>query len=304
MSNTFPLSVVISAFNEEKKITGCLESVNWADEIILIDNTSTDTTAAIAQKYTKHIYTLPNNLMLNVNKNIGFTKASHNWILSLDADERVSPELAKEIKSIVTSEENINGYFIPRKNIIFGKWIMHSGWYPDYVLRLFKKGQGKFEEKHVHEMVKVRGKTDYLKEHIDHLNYDSLAQFLHKTIVIYAPNEASQKIQQGYTFNYADAIRFPLDEFLSRFFAREGYKDGFHGLMLSFLMSFYHFIVFANIWEMQGYKDTEKSNILLETEKNFVRGYKEIMHWFYTEKIKNAKGNVEKTFFKIKRRIH
>src|SRR5437588_357266 len=121
------LSVVISAYNEENRITRCLESVDFADEIIFIDNSSTDTTVSIAKKYTKHIFTKENNFMLNVNKNFGFTKATGDWILCLDADEKITPELAEEIKSKISVDESIvNGYWIPRKNIIFGKWIQNS----------------------------------------------------------------------------------------------------------------------------------------------------------------------------------
>src|SRR5579864_2788067 len=116
------LSVVISAFNEEKRIAACLDSVKFADEIILIDNSSTDHTAKIAEKYTKKIFTRENNLMLNINKNYGFTKAAGDWILSLDADEQVPSALAKEIQEKITSPRpqiSTTAYWIPRKNIIF-----------------------------------------------------------------------------------------------------------------------------------------------------------------------------------------
>src|SRR3989344_6118283 len=127
------VSVVISAYNEEKLLENCLKSVTWADQVIVVDNNSTDDTAKIAKKYADEVYSCPNNLMLNVNKNYGFSKATGDWILSLDADERVTDELKKEITNVVKNDE-IAGYWIPRKNIIFGKWIEHTGWYPDYQL--------------------------------------------------------------------------------------------------------------------------------------------------------------------------
>src|SRR3989344_5797566 len=134
------LSVAISAFNEERKIEDCLKSVSFADEIIFVDNSSTDQTLKIAKKYTLKVFTRENNLMLNVNKNFGFSKASEEWILSLDADERITDELKKEIKSIIkNNKKDVNGFWIPRKNKIFGKWMEHTGWYPDYQLRLLKK---------------------------------------------------------------------------------------------------------------------------------------------------------------------
>lgn len=304
MKKNIPVSVVISAYNEEKKIGECLESVSWADEIIVVDNESADKTAVIAKKHGAVVMSRQNNLMLNVNKNYGFSKAKHDWILSIDADERVSLELANEIKELFESgKTEKNGFSIPRRNIIFGKWMEHSGWYPDYQLRLFKKSAGKFEEKHVHEQIKLDGEPGVLQHPITHIHYESVSQFLHKTIVIYAPNEASELVRKGYKFNFSDAFRFPLNEFLSRYFAREGYKDGFHGLMLSMLMAAYHLIVFAFIWEMKGFKQLEEKDILISTEQEIAKGYKDIMYWIYTEKIKVTKNGLKKTVFKVLRKI-
>ena len=256
------LSVVVSAFNEEEKIRDCLESVKWADEIVFIDNSSTDNTANIVKKYTSKIYRRENNpLMLNVNKNYGIEKTTGDWVLYLDADERVTPELKKEIKQLLQDRHSglsrmdsgvadapqndagvINGYWIPRKNIIFGKWIEHAGWYPDYQMRLFRRGKGKFPAKHVHEMVDVDGETAYLKTPLLHLNFETISQFLYKHIELYAANEAEALLKKNYKVDALDAIRMPMNEFLSRFFAREGYRDGLHGLVLSLLMAFYHLL--------------------------------------------------------------
>lgn len=295
------LSVVISAFNSEDKIKDCLESVKWADEIVFVDNSSTDKTLDVAKNYTSKIFSRPNNKMLNINKNFGFFKATGDWILNLDSDERVTPELQKEIISILDQRPKTNdqrpenGYWIPRKNIIFGKWMQHTGWYPDHQLRLFRNGKGRFEEKHVHEMIKVEGETAYLKNNMVHYNYDTIMQFLSKMANIYAPNEAEQKITNGYIFNWRDAIGFPLGEFLSRFFAREGYRDGFHGLMLSVLMAFYHFIVFANIWEMQKFNDPTDEKFLDEVKSEFDKSHQQIRFWSSKERIKRIKNPFKKT---------
>lgn len=298
------ISIVISAFNEEKKIGDCLESVKWADEIILVNSGSTDKTAEIAKQYSLKIFNRSNNLMLNVNKNFGFAKATGDWILSLDADERVTPELAKEIKLSIVNHQLpiINGYFIPRKNIIFGKWIKHTGWYPDYQLRLFKNGQGRFPERHVHEMIRLTGEVGYLKEHMIHYNYETISQFLEKLIYIYAPNEAKELIRKGYNLDWRDAIRMPSKEFLIRFFAQEGYKDGFHGLVLSLLMAFYHLVIFVSLWEKQGFKEVASSDFLLETEKEFKTVGKDIDFWFFNEKIKTAKNIFKKNWLRVKKR--
>ncbi len=293
------LSVVISAYNAQDKIEDCLKSVRFADEIIVINNSSQDKTEEIAKKYTSKVFTRINNLMLNVNKNFGFSKASGEWILNLDDDERVTAELEKEIKATIRNDDkNIQGYYIPRKNIIFGKWIEHTGWYPDPQLRLFRKGKGKFAEKHVHEMIDIDGKVEYLKEPMIHFNYTSVSQFLVKMTNIYVPNEADVKISQGYKVDFADSIKFPLREFLSRFFARQGYKDGFHGLMLSLLMAFYHFAIFALIWEKQGFEEIERGNILIKSSTEIKDAGKEISYWIRNEKIESTKNPVKKILYK------
>lgn len=308
MSKKVLLSVVISAFNNEKEIGDCLKSASFADEIIVVNNSSTDKTLEIAKKYTDKIFTKPNNPMLNVNKNFGFSKATGEWILSLDTDERVTPELQKEIKEKIVNcklkiENFADGYWIPRKNIIFGKWIEHTGWYPDRQLRLFKRGEGKFPEEHVHEMVKVEGEIGEIGGHILHYNYESISQFLQKLGTIYGPNEAEQLIKKGYAFDWRDSIRFPVKEFLSRFFAREGYRDGFHGLMLSLLMAFYHFIVFSYIWEKHKFKQINDEAILAEAEKEIAQSSKDLFFWFSKEKTKLIKNPIKQILHKILRKV-
>lgn len=298
------LSIVISSFNSEEKIEECLKSASFADEIIVVDGTSTDKTLEIAKKYTSKIFVRPNHPMLNTNKNFGFSKAKNEWILSLDTDERITKELQEEIKSEITNNKSeVNGFWIPRKNIIFGKWIAHSGWYPDHQLRLIRRGKGKFEEQHVHEMIRVEGEVGYLKNNILHYNYDSILQFLQKAGTIYAPNEADQLLKNGYILDWKDSIRFPLKEFLSRFFAREGYRDGLHGLVLSMLMAFYHLVVFAYIWERQKFRPVDSQTFLEETKKEFENGSKELFFWFSKEKIRNIKNPVSKTLHRIFEKI-
>ena len=307
MKQKLLLSVVISAFNEEKKIEDCLKSASFADEIIFVDNGSTDRTREIASKYTSKIFIRANKLMLNINKNFGFSKAKGEWVFSLDADERISEYLQKEIVDLTKHSgrtPQLNGYFVPRKNIIFGKWIKHTGWYPDNQLRLFKKGKGKFPEEHVHEMIKVEGNTGHLNQSIVHYNYETIFQFMQKLVNIYAPNEAEQLLKNGYKFNWQDSIRFPIKEFLSRFFVREGYKDGFHGLMLSILMAFYHFMVFATIWEKYHFKEIGDKNILSETQAEFKSLYREILFWFNTEKIKSINNPIKKFIYYLLSKLH
>jgi glycosyltransferase involved in cell wall biosynthesis len=298
------ISAVISAFNEEKNIERCLKSLSFADEIVVVDNSSTDQTAKIAKKYTDKVFAQKNDpKLIDLQKNFGFEKASNEWILSIDADEEISTELAKEIQTILNAKPselaNINGYWIPRKNYMFGKWIKNNtGWYPDYQLRLFKKGKGQYESKKVHEDLVVEGETEKLREHIIHHNYDSIEQFV-KKILIYAPNEAAAKLENGYVFSFFDVIRFPLADFLNWFFARKGYKDGFYGLVLAFMQAFYHFLVFAFIWEKQGFKEYDKEDFLNDTEREFRKAGGEIMFWISKEKLEAIKNPLQRTFGKI-----
>lgn len=295
------LSVVITAFNEEKKIEDCLQSVKKiASEIILIDSSSTDSTVSKAKKYTDKIYTRDNNPMLNINKNFGFSKTAGDWILSLDADERVTDELSQEILKI-DENDKIDGYFIPRKNIIFGKWIENTGWYPDYQLRLFRKDKGRFAEKHVHEMVTVDGVTSKLENPITHLNYDNVSQFLNKMIKNYTISEAENLISNGYKYNPLDIIRMPLGEFIKRYYAQKGYKDGMHGLVLSFLQAFYYFVIFIRIWEANNFPDEKTTTEILKNGGKLVRH--EINHWMYEQKLENEKSAFKKQLFRIQRKV-
>jgi glycosyltransferase involved in cell wall biosynthesis len=212
------LSVVISAYNEERKIEDCLKSVKGvADEIIFIDNTSSDSTVEIAKKYTDKIFIKKNNPMLNVNKNYGFTKASGEWILNLDADERLTAELTSEISKAIENT-SVDGYLIPRKNILFGKWIRHSIWWPDYQLRLFRKGSGKFAEAHVHELLEVDGVVEKLEHPMIHFNYETVSQYLYKLENIYTESEVENIISKNKKLYWFDALRMPTEDFFKTYF--------------------------------------------------------------------------------------
>lgn len=287
------ISVVTSVYNEEKNLLELLESVKWADEIIVVDNSSTDKTGEIAKKYTDKIYKRPNLKMLNLNKNFGFEKATEEWILNLDGDERVTPELKREILSVVNQQ---TAFYIPRKNIIFGKWIKHGLWWPDYQLRLFKKGKGKFPCQHVHEKIKVEGETAKLKNPLLHYNYRTVSQFIQKLDRIYTENEVENLIKSGRKINWYEAIRLPVADFLSVFFKREGYKDGLHGLVLSLFQSFYALVVFAKAWEKQKFWEYQPDHFLKEVSQEFNQAGKDYLFW----QTKKKSGRLRKFLTKIK----
>lgn len=299
------ISIVITAFNEAGKIGDCLESVkNLGSEIIVVDSSSTDETVKIARKYTNKIFSQKNDpLNIDLQKNFGFTKANGDWILSLDADEKVTKDLSEEIRTAVSRKSAVSGYLIPRKNFIFGKWVEHTGWYPDYQLRLFLRGKGKYVSSHVHENIQVEGETGKLFNPILHENYQSVSQFIERNLLRYAQNEATSMLEGGYKFSYFDAIWFPAKEFLGRYFAREGYKDGFHGLVLSLLLAFYHLAIFAYIWEKKGFKDETDGTFLKKLNHEVKKISHEFIYWFNFEKIKNEKNPVKKIFLKTMKKL-
>ena len=300
---TSTISVVVSAFNEEKMIEDCLKSVkDLADEIILIDNTSSDKTVQIAKKYADKIFVQPNNpVMLNTNKNFGFNKASGQWIISLDADERITKDLEKEIQMLVL-DQRYTGYEIPRKNIIFGKWIKHAIWWPDYNLRLFRKGKGNFPLKHVHEKLEVKGNISRLKNPILHYNYQTISQFIKKLDTTYTESEVENFLISGKKIYWHDAIRWPANDFLKTFFLQKGFRDGFHGLILSIFQAFYSFVFFAKVWERhENFKDLTEDNFLLKTIKEFGKVSGDFKYWVNTSMMEEKP--ITKIYYKIKRRL-
>lgn len=297
------LSVVISAYNEEEKIEECLSSVSFADEIIVVDCSSTDKTADIAKRNGATVLKRPNDPMLNTNKNYGFSKASHEWILSLDADERVTAALRADIQEVVNKDSNTSAYRIPRKNIIFGKWIEHTGWYPDFQTRLFRKGKGEFACKHVHEQLTVEGEVEEVTSPMEHQSYKSVREFLLKFFTLYAPNEAHNLLEQEkYTFSPRDFISRPWKEFLNRFYFHKGYKDGVHGLVLSCLMAFYHFVVICFVWEKKKFiNDYSESRSVLETEVKTMK--QDFKYWTLTSRVTDSKNPLISVISRIRRKL-
>lgn len=296
------ISVVISTFSRSQSLDRTLQSVKpFADEIIVVDNTSTDDTQKVAREYTKNVFTRENNVMLNSNKNFGISKATCDWVLYLDDDEVVDRIVLREIKQKISGQSSVAGYWFPRKNIIFGKWIVHGIWWPDYQLRLFKKGEGKYPQKHVHEYITVSGKTEKLINPIVHYNYDSLSSYLHKMQNLYIPSEVEKIEASGYVLVWTDAVRFPLSDFLKLYFAQAGWKDGLHGLVLATLQAFYSFLVFVTLWEREKFREIPVS--LPQIQKESARLKKETDYWILTAVIQNSQHIVVRITSKIWRKL-
>jgi glycosyltransferase involved in cell wall biosynthesis len=269
------ISAVVLTKNVEDKIEKCLKNLDFVDEIIVIDN-SEDKTPEIAKKFSKtKVYSrLLDNF--SAQRNFGIEKASSEWILMVDSDEEVESGFASLVEQAIEKDE-ASAYKFPRKNIVFGKWIEHAGWYPDYQTRLFKKGKAHYQRL-VHEKLEVEGETKELDVHIIHYNYETVYQFLDK-LQKYTTLEADELFSTGYKFHWPDMIIKSNAEFLRRLFAEEGYKDGLHGLVLSILQAFYTFAIYLKIWEKEKFK--EEKDILVITEKSFEKVTHEWSFWFF-----------------------
>lgn len=175
------LSVVLATYNEEKNLARTLKSVkDLADEIIVVDGSSTDKTPEIAKEFGARVIKTTNKPNFHINKQMGIEAAKGDWVLQLDADEVVTPELAEEIKSKIKSLDEINGYWMPRKNYFLGRFLMKGGQYPDLTLRLYKNGKGRLPMKDVHEQAEVEGKVGYLKNALLHYPYENFSAYLSK----------------------------------------------------------------------------------------------------------------------------
>jgi glycosyltransferase involved in cell wall biosynthesis len=224
------LSVIIITKNEALNIRECLESVKWADEIIVVDSGSTDNTVAICHEYTAHIYShdWPG---FGVQKNRALSYATGEWVLSLDADERVTPELHAEIVAAINNG-SLDGYEIPRLSSFCGRYMHHSGWYPDYVNRLFRRGQGRFTDDLVHERVIISGILGRLKHNLLHESFRDLAQLLGK-MNHYSSAGAEMMTQKRRDASLSQAIFHGLWAFIRSYFLRAGFLDGREGFMLA-----------------------------------------------------------------------
>jgi glycosyltransferase involved in cell wall biosynthesis len=242
----FPVSVAIITKNEERNIEDALKSVADAREIIVVDSFSSDKTVEICRKYTEKVFQHHwEGFAKQKQKAVDY--AGGEWILILDADERVTPELKTEIKSAI-SNANCNGYYIPRENYFIGKWIKHGGWWPDQTLRLFKKDKGHFEVREVHEKVVVEGQTAYLKNPLKHYTYRSISDFVSRADNYSTLAAREIKKYSGNAGLFSFTIK-PLATFIKMYFLRRGFLDGTRGLILALLYSYYTLLKYVKVWE-------------------------------------------------------
>jgi glycosyltransferase involved in cell wall biosynthesis len=234
------LSVVLATFNEENNLKACLDSVKeLADEIVIVDGGSKDKTVEIAESFGAKVIETSNPQIFHINKNKAIDAATCDWILQLDADEVVSPALLSEIKKVISDKESLDGYWIPRSNFFLGHFLRKGGQYPDYTLRLYKKGKGRLPAKDVHEQAVIDGQVGYLKNDLLHYRDLTLSKYLsgldrYTTLIAVQMKEKNENILLSF-FGYM--ILKPIWWFLKTYFRHKGFVDGWQGFTFSFFSS-------------------------------------------------------------------
>ncbi len=306
------LSVVINTKNAENTLDAALKSVKFADEIIVVDMKSTDSTVEIAQKYTDKIFAHADVGYVEPARNFAIKKATGDWIFILDADEEVPQELETAIRGVIKSssvgESTADCYYIPRRNLIFGKFIEKTGWWPDYVLRLFKKGFVSWSDE-IHSIPITKGVVKELPAIIDlaiiHHNYQHVDQYLDR-LNIYSSIQANEitedlnREQQEIDGSFITKKFY--SEFLSRFFAGRGVNDGTHGLALSLLQGLSEAVVAIKSWEEKGFPESNREQEEA-TVAELAQFNKELAYWIANWKVENTSG-IEQFIWKIRRKFY
>lgn len=296
MKNKPLISAVINVRNEAENLRKCLKSLqSFAEEIIVVDMNSTDNSRQIALEFGATVY--PYRWLKHVEpaRNFGLSKSSGQWIVLLDPDEYLGKSLKRELLK-VTQRKDIDWVKIPRKNIIFNKWIRHSRCWPDYLIRFFKKGSVTWK-KEIHSQPETRGTgltiLDSEKMAIRHNNYSTISHYLLQTIR-YSNIQADELYTSAYKLKTSDFILKPTQEFNSRFYFAEGFKDGVHGLVFCLLQSFSVALVYIRLWEKQGFADkvlSKDSFVSASQESLFEYNY-----WFTKYFSQEYTANIFKIF--------
>jgi glycosyltransferase involved in cell wall biosynthesis len=249
MMSLMQISAVIITFNEERRLEDALKSLaGIASEIIVVDCRSSDETLKIARRYTNLVFERAWTNFAD-QKNFGNGRASSPWILSLDADERISPELRQELIALKKTEPEANAFSIPRKVYYLGRWIRHSGWYPDRKLRLFRKEKARWEGEYVHEKLVVEGRTGRLNGAIHHFTYRNIHEHLVR-INTFSDLGAQKLYAQNKKARWHHLLFLPFFRFVRAYVWKRGFLDGFAGLVISVLTGYAVFVRYAKLREI------------------------------------------------------
>ncbi|NLB59547.1 MAG: glycosyltransferase family 2 protein [Lentisphaerae bacterium] len=254
------ISACLTVGNEEKNIRRCLDSIAWVDEIVVIDSFSVDRTPEICRQYTERVYQ-HEWLGYVGQKELIKTMASHDWILFIDADEEVSPELREETLAEFESGRNrqYDGYEFPRKVFFLGKWITRGEWWPDLKMRLYRKDKGVCTGREPHDHVLVKGPIKRLRNSLNHYTYDDIADQIATQYRFSSISSAT--LQQGYTRHIGcDMVFRPLFRFFKGYILKRGFLDGYRGLIISTLIAIGVFFKYAKLWELKYIKSQDRSD--------------------------------------------
>lgn len=271
------ISAIVHTLNEEKNIEACLKCLVWVDEIIIIDMYSDDKTVEICKRYTTNIFSFERSGgIVEPAREFALTKATGDWILIVDADERIPVTLANKLKEIAASG-NYDHVEIPFKNYLFGKWMNYSGMFPDYHPRFFKKGMVTSSNK-VHGKFKTSGnclKLDQSNEGlcVTHFGYKTINQYVEK-LNRYTDAEVEKFIIQNKKFTKMKMVMAGFYEFRRRYFSKKGYKDGVHGIIVSLLRGFYHILIYAKYWEYMESKNGTAEDKYKKIEDTLINEHK------------------------------
>lgn len=243
------ISAVIITRNEEENIAACLDSVAWVDEIVIVDSGSTDRTEEICRRYTDRFYFRAWDGYTS-QRNAAHDLAASDWILSLDADERITPQLADEIRAVLAeSPPDVHGYDLPYKVYYRDKWLRHGGFYPEKHLRLFRRGRGRYGDRIVHEAMTVDGRTRTLTHHVEHYTYRSVSDYLER-MERYSSLSAEEYHRQGRTTGPSRMAGHAVGNFLKMYILQRGCLDGYEGFLMAVLYSIYTFVKYAKLREL------------------------------------------------------
>ncbi len=249
------ISAALATYNEEDNIEPCLISLKqFASEIVVVDGSSIDKTVEIAKKHGAKVMTVTNKPMFHINKNLAISNCSKPWIMLIDADERVSADLAAEIVRTVTSNPTHNGYWVNRRNWFLGGYLKKGGAYPDSVIRLFKKGKGRLPEVSVHEQVAVEGTIGHLKSDLLHMADPNFARYLSRANRYTSQTALELKAKNPGTNPAkvtAYTVVYPLWIFIKIYFRHRGYVDGFRGFTWALFSGFHYFYAYVKYWQTE-----------------------------------------------------
>ena len=248
------LTVIVPTFNEESTLRDCLESVRFADEILVVDSFSSDATVAIARDFGARV--LQHEYVYSAKqKNWSIPQATHEWVLLVDSDERVTPELREEILALLAAGPRHDGYWILRANHFLGRRIKRCGWGTDKVIRLFRRDVARYQDREVHAEIDLPGPLPVLRHPLEHRSFRSFGQYWRK-LQIYSEWGAAQLYKEGRKAGALQIFGRPVTRFFKMYVLRLGCLEGLHGLVLSMLGAFTVYLKYARLWEMHVLKGT------------------------------------------------